>query len=415
MHLAGSALSTTSKYSGGILVYIKFLLSLIFTLLFYLIIEKRQVLTELLKDTKLFFSTKMNIFRESNHPEQSSTVGIKENEEPPDSPGSSSPTRLALKRENNQLVKVEPLSKSGSFFVELEVVSDINKCFSLWQELSPQKTLFDTWEFRYAFYLGYRFQPHFLLLKSPTENLALLPLWFDEDEKKYVWFGSPWQEEVRFFSKEPKYIPLLLQLAPSPLFLNAISQESVNLVGNQVKFEPDESKYILNLENIVNFEDYLMTLKKNTRHDLRKDYRRIGRQNPQIIINKFSDLAHLITLAKKRFSEKGEEADWEDPRRIETFQQVIKLAGKSYQIRMMTVKIGEKIAGVDLICLLNNTYFTVKCGYNVAEFPGIGNFVNLLEIDDAINLGMKKIDFLQNNYKWKSRLFEAIPLFQYGK
>ncbi|PIU98478.1 hypothetical protein COS61_01195 [Candidatus Wolfebacteria bacterium CG03_land_8_20_14_0_80_40_12] len=357
----------------------------------------------------------MNTSRESNHPGQSSTVGIKENEEPPDSLGSSSPESLALKKENNQLTKVEPLPKLGSFFVESEVVTDIQKCFSLWQELSPQKTLFDTWEFRYAFYLGYRFQPYFLLLKSPYENLALLPLWFDKDEKKYVWFGSTWQEEVRFFSQEPKYIPLLLQLSPSPLLLNAISQESVNLVGDRVKFEPDESKYILNLENITSHEDYLMTIKKNARHNLRKDFRRITKQNPQIIINRFSDLDNLITLAKKRFKGKGEEADWEDPRRIETFRQVIKLAGQSYQIRMMTVKIGEKIAGVDLICLLNNTYFTVKCGYNVAEFPGIGNFVNLLEIDDAISLGMKKIDFLQNNYQWKSRLFEAIPLFQYEK
>jgi len=372
-------------------------------------------LTGFLKSAKLFLSTKMNTFQGSNTG-QSSTVGIKENEKPPDSLGLSSPDSLALKRKNNQLAKVEPLPKLGSFFLELEVVSDINKCFSLWQELSPQKTLFDTWEFRYAFYLGYRFQPHFLLLKSPYENLALLPLWFDKDEKKYVWFGSAWQEEVRFFSKEPKYIPLLLSLAPSPLLLNAISQESVNLVGDRVKFEPDESKYILNLENITSHEDYLMTIKKNTRHNLRKDFRRIERQNPQIIINRFSDLDNLIALAKTRFSQKGKEADWEDPRRIETFRQVIKLDSKSYQIRMITVKIGEKIAGVDLICLLNNTYFTVKCGYNVAEFPGIGNFINLLEIDDAISLGgMKKIDFLQNNYQWKSRLFEAIPLFQYGK
>ena len=327
-------------------------------------------------------------------------------EDPPDSsPFSKGKISFSLK---------ESPKSSGPFFI-VEIVSDIERCKTLWQEFSPQKTLFDTWEFRYAFYKGYGFEPYFLLLKNENENLSLLTLWFDKDEKKYVWFGSPWQEEVRFFSKEPKYIPLVLSLAPSPLLLNAISQESVNSVGDQVKFEPDESKYILNLENITNHEDYLMTIKKNTRHNLRKDFRRIERQNPQIIIDRFSDLDNLIELAKKRFRGKGEEADWEDPRRIETFRQVIKLAGKSYQVRMMTVKIGEKIAGVDLICLLNNTYFTVKCGYNVAEFSGIGNFVNLLEIDDAVSLGMKKIDFLQNNYKWKSRLFEAIPLFQFQK
>jgi len=358
----------------------------------------------------------MNNFRESNA-EQSSGTGIGGDSEPPDRPGSSRPANSVLKTKNRQLAKIEPFQELGSFFVGLETVSDIQKCFNLWQEFSPQKTLFDTWEFRYAFCLGYRFKPHFLLLKSPYENLALLPLWFDEDEKKYVWFGSAWQEEVSFFSKDPKYIPVLLSLAPSPLFLNAISPESVNsLRGGQIKFEPDEAKYILNLEGLTSHEDYLMTLKKNARHDLRKDRRRIERQNPQIIINNFSDLDNLIELAKKRFSEKGEKTDWEDPRRIETFRQVIKLAGKSYQVRMITVKIGEKIAGVDLACLFNKTYFAIKCGYNVAEFPGIGNFVNLFEIDDAINLGgMKKIDFLQNNYQWKSRWFEAVPLFKFQK
>jgi len=51
----------------------------------------------------------------------------------------------------------------------------------------------------------------------------------------------------------------------------------------------------------------------------------------------------------------------------------------------------------------------------VAEFSGIGNFINLLEIDDAIKLGMQKIDFLQNNYQWKSRWFESQPLFKFQK
>ena len=82
---------------------------------------------------------------------------------------------------------------------------------------------------------------------------------------------------------------------------------------------------------------------------------------------------------------------------------------------MITVKIGKEIAGVDLICLFNKTYFAVKCGYNVKDFSGIGNFINLFEIDDAIKLKMKKIDFLQNDYQWKDKLFEAIPLVKYEK
>lgn len=340
-----------------------------------------------------------------------STIANKEEGEPPDR---SLGSNVSLTFKNNTRVEqTEPLQHLGSFFVE--VISDIERCHDLWQELANPKTLFDTWEFRFAFYLAYRFEPYFILLKNKSENLALLPLWYDTDEKRYEWFGSDWQEEVRFFSKDPKYIPILLSAAPSPLLLNAISPKSAASLGGAVALEPDDAKYVLNIEKFSSHEDYLMTLKKNPRHSLRKDRRRIERQNPEIIIDNFADFDSLVELSVRRLKEKGKTPDWTDPRREETFRQVLKLTGKSYKVRMVSVKINGKIAGVDLVCLFNDTYFTVKCGYNVAEFPGIGNFVNLIEIDDAIKLGMKKVDFLQNNYAWKSRWFEAVPLFQYKK
>jgi len=100
-------------------------------------------------------------------------------EDPPDS----SPF---LKGKISFSLKESPKS-SGPFFI-VEIVSDIERCKTLWQEFSPQKNLFDTWEFRYAFYKGYEFKPYFLLLKNENENLSLLPLWFDKDEKNM--FGS---------------------------------------------------------------------------------------------------------------------------------------------------------------------------------------------------------------------------------
>jgi hypothetical protein len=298
---------------------------------------------------------------------------------------------------------------------QIEIISDVNSCFELWKKFSPLKTLFDTWEFRLAFHRAYRYKPYFLLLKENSEELALLPLWYEDEAKKYFWFGSDWQEETRFFSKDPSYVPLLLFLAPSPLSLNAISQDSVRSVGDKIKFEEDEPKYVLNLEGIRNHEDYLMTLKKKRRYDLRTARRKIERQNPKIMINNFCDFEHLVYLSKQRFEQKGEKTDWEDPKKVEAFRQVMKLAGRSYKIRMISVSIENQIAGVDLIALFNNCYYTLVCGYNVKDFSGIGNFVNLFEIDDAIGLGMKRIDFLQNSYQWKCNFFDAVPLFKYEK
>jgi hypothetical protein len=347
----------------------------------------------------------------------SSSIIIKEDDEPPDISGISTITK------NNIRTKLtEPSRKLGSFLVpegklkniSVEIISDIKSCHDLWEEFSPKKVLFDTWEFRFAFYKGYEYEPYFILLKKDFENVALLPLWYDL-KGYYVWFGSDWQEETTFFTRDKKYIPFLLSLAPSPLLLNAIPKKAIERLKGKIDFTKDDSKYVLSLEGYKTHEDYLMALTKNSRHALRKDRRRIERQNPKITFDNFSDLKKLIKLAQERFNARGEDVDWKDKRRIETFKQIIKLAGKSYVSRMITITIGGKPAGVDLVCLYNNTYYAVKCGYNVDKFPGIGNFMNIIEIDDAIKLGMEKVDFLQNNYNWKSQYFEEVELFQYAK
>jgi len=296
-----------------------------------------------------------------------------------------------------------------------EIISNINSCFELWQEFSPRKTLFDVWEFRLAFYEAYKYKPCFLLLRNQSEQLALLPLWYEDDKMRYSWFGGDWQEEVRFFAKHSKYIQFLLSCAPSPLLLNAISQDSVGPLKRKIGLEADEPKYVLALDGFRDHKDYLMTIKKKTRQNLRRNTRKIEIQNPTIIIDNFSDIEHLIRLSKERFKQKNEETDWEDPRRAEAFRQVIKLAGKSYKTRMISVMIGNEIAGVDLVALFGGCYYTLRCGYNVKDFPGIGSFINLLEIDDAIKLGTKKIDFLQDNYEWKDKLCQTVPLFRYEK
>jgi len=306
-----------------------------------------------------------------------------------------------------------PLLKS----LKVEVFSQIDDCQKLWKEFSPNTTLFDTWDFRLAFWKGYNHTPYFLVLKNGLDSLALLPLWYEEDKKRYTWFGSTWQEENKFLTKDPLFIPLLLAISPSPVILNAISTELPLWTEKVIRLKPDDPKYILKLDTIKSADDYLATLKKKKRYNLKRDRRIIEAQNPNISFNNFADFDTMVGLSIKRFEEKGEDTDWEDPERVETFRQVIKLGqtGDAYKVRMLTVVIGNKVAAVDLIALFNSCYSPLKCGYDVKNFPGIGNYVNLLEIEDAISLGMKKMDFLEIGYGWKDKWFEEVPLLQYEK
>ncbi|MBC7073852.1 hypothetical protein H5T58_00445 [Candidatus Parcubacteria bacterium] len=54
---------------------------------------------------------------------------------------------------------------------QIEVVNEIEKCFLLWEEFSPKETIFDTWEFRFAFFKGYNFKPYFLVAKKVKKIL----------------------------------------------------------------------------------------------------------------------------------------------------------------------------------------------------------------------------------------------------
>ena len=153
------------------------------------------------------------------------------------------------KSNNSKITIEEPKKSGGSFFIvklaKVEIVSDIEECKKLWLEFSPMKNLFDTWEFRYAFYLAYKYKPYFLVLRKNGENLACLPLWYEDNNfydknlKRFTWFGSDWQEENKFFAKSIDYVPILLSLAPTPLYLNAISKDMFEQLKGKVNLEED--------------------------------------------------------------------------------------------------------------------------------------------------------------------------------
>ena len=301
--------------------------------------------------------------------------------------------------------------------IQLKVVTDLEDCQQLWQEFSPQKTIFDTWSFRYAFWLGYRHRLHFVVLTAGSENLALLPLWYETDKQKYFWFGSWWQEENSLMVKDELLIPLLLAVCPTPVELNALHSQLPAWFLKTAPLQADDPKYILDLKNLTSADDFLARFNKKKRYNFRRDRRLINAKSPKVFFNRYEDFDHLVELSKNRFAQKGEDTDWEDERRVETFRQVIKLGleKKEYDLRMISIEIDSRLAAVDLITMYKDCYYPLKCGYDVGRFPGIGNFTNLFEIDDAISLGMNKMDFLEIGYGWKDKWFEPISLFKYTK
>jgi len=313
--------------------------------------------------------------------------------------------------------------------ISSRIETDTKKCQLLWQEFSPKKLLFDLWDFWSAFYTVYRHQPYFIVLQENNKSVGLLPLWYEKEKKKYYWFGGLWQDGISFWVKKPAYILHFLSLCPKDTFLNGIAieekiaQEIKKFVSTCKKsdFGPDDPKYILDLIGIKSFDDYLAGLKKDRRKSIKKDLLLIEKQNPEIIFDNFQDFQYLIEFNKSRFKNEVVQNDpwryvgWRDKREVEAFLNIIQSKQKEFQPRMITVRINKKIAGVDFVVVSRGCYYTFVCGYDVNNFPGIGNYFNMLDIKDALKLGFKKIDSLQGDYGWKHRWYKEAPLYYFTK
>jgi hypothetical protein len=298
------------------------------------------------------------------------------------------------------------------------VETDLSQCQLLWEEFSPNESLFDLWDFRLAFWRGYQYQPYFITLSFQGKVISVLPLWFDKEDKQYTWFGGSWPDENIFFSRIPKTIPLLLKLIPGKTRLFCIrSQEGVTNQGNFL--EMDEEKYILDLKNFSSLDDFWATLRKKKRYNLKRDWKRTQALKPEIIINDFSHLETLFKLNINRFDGMvldDSKSTFLPKEKQKTFKEIINLA-RDYQVRMVSTMIGGKIVAVDLVALYKQTYYCLAGGCDVENYSGLGTFANLQLIKDAIGLeNVDLIDFLQGDVNWKASWQLGIrPLFKFTK
>lgn len=300
--------------------------------------------------------------------------------------------------------------------VNLKVYSSMTDIKNIWENFAPQSSVFDLWDVRKCFWDAYHYEPYFLTLTKESEILACLPLWFNADPKdnepsdaqKYVWFGSNWPEDNKFFVKNPEFIPLILMAAPKSLELACIKilPEYDFLLDFPGFGKEEENKYYLDLNNIHSLDDYLKKLKKKKRYNLRRDRKRISSLNPKIIINESQDIEKLFDLSIKRFreifpDEPSEHSAFEDERRKNVFRSLQKNAGK-YDARLITTLINGRVEAVEFGLVYNKTYYALNSGADISNYSGIGVFSNLLVLEDALKLGCKKIDFLEGDNNWKN-------------
>jgi len=296
------------------------------------------------------------------------------------------------------------------------VVSDIDLCKELWQEFTPNRSFYDLWDFRFEFWKVFQYTPHFIVLSDADRNVGLLPFWHVSEEKGYFWFGdigdtNDWMEENDFWVKDPVYLKPLLAACPTPLSLVNLTKNCFKSAEGLISFQKHNPKNILNIDTFKSVEDYLMTLDRKLRGNLVRDRRTIEAQNPKIIVDQFSDFDILVQMNISRH----EGSVFKNPQIVQVFHGLISTAleKKSFQVRMLSAYIDDKPAGFDFIFIYDGVYCPLLCANDISSFSGIGNFMSLYDIKDAITLGMKKMDFAEGgeNY-YKNKLFPVIEQYR---
>lgn len=319
------------------------------------------------------------------------------------------PTLLPSNKANS-LIYENGLSKIFSKLT-LTVHSKMEDCFLLWDKFSKKQSLFDLWDFRYSWWQGYRYTPFFYTVYEGTRPLAMMPLWFDTKDQRYEWFGSDWMEDNEFFVADRSFIPVLINLIPKSFHLNALEFIDDNLLS-KLDFIPDADKFIKDISKFSNIDDYLLSINKKHRYNLKKDYQAIMDYNPKIEIvsdNLVSEFKNLVDMQLNRFDD-DEESDLVVEKRVKTYEAILKNTN-SYKAQFIKVSVQSHLAAIDLVVTYKDTYYTMKGANDLRRFPGVGNFMVYLEFKQAIEKGFKLFDCLQIDYGWKHKYYDSKKLY----
>ena len=130
--------------------------------------------------------------------------------------------------------------------MEFKIYKNLNECRKVWDALSPNQTMFDSWGFRQCFYDRKNNKPHFLACRNGAEILGLIPLNFAKSKNQYTYFGGWFPERNSFFLKDQAILSQLLEKCPDNTLVEGISPEEskyYTFLEDEYTFYADLSKY----------------------------------------------------------------------------------------------------------------------------------------------------------------------------
>lgn len=269
--------------------------------------------------------------------------------------------------------------------LSIREVTDLKSAENLWRALSPKKTIFDEWDFRYCFYKYAPLPLKFLAAYEGEELVGLMPLQIHPKHGFEFFAEDPCEENKPFIKAGyDKIIPELYKAISGP-------GKAYDITGDDeftTKFDLEDYKYVLPLKDIKTFGDFLGSrLDAKRRRSLAKEIISVESYGFEMEIIEPSDYIKALELLfgfnagnfkEESYLLENDRAPWRD------------LMSLGYSWRVIALKITGKIQAVSLSVLYNNEWHYLITGTNFKDFPGLGKLLVKVNIESAIK---DKADF----------------------
>lgn len=292
--------------------------------------------------------------------------------------------------------------------MEIRVITELKEAERLWRALSPNKVIFDDWDFRYCFYkykpCPLKFYAAFEKTADGEELVGLMPLQFNAEWGGLEFFAEDPCEDNRVFIKpghEPVIAMLYKNLKETAKFFDISGEDEFT-----TSLEIEDYDYALPLQGINNFDDYLKSrLSAKRQRNLRSSIQKAEGLPIKVFINRPQDLDALFALNNKNFSDSYLESE-EDRRPWRS------LLDLPFHWVIMSLEIDGQVQAVSFSVLYNNIYFYLITGVNFKDFSSLGKYLNRLNIEKALELKADSFDAGLGDCNWK-KLWHLDPKPQY--
>jgi len=297
--------------------------------------------------------------------------------------------------------------------LNIERVNDLGEAERLWRALSPNKFIFDDWDYRLAFYkyqtCPLDFYAAYEVLGQTKILVGLMPLQVSPKLGREFFSESSCEENRPFIKiSHENILPLLYEAIELPA-------QCCDVAGTDdftSKLPLEDYIYFLPLNDLKDFDNFLINrLSPKRRKSIQKELAEIEKNNIEIIYDDFNDLELLFEFNSATFNSESyllkdiEKQPWRDLIKNPTFNW-----------HMITLKLNDFKCAVSLAVLYNNTWFYLLTGVNFKKFPGLGKYLVRANITAAIKAKADIFDAGLGDCGWKKLWhFDTEPQYDFIK